>query len=681
MGICGYYADSDKYQHVIAATSDGNLHEIYWSGGAGVSQDVLATLPGIVGICGYYADSDKYQHVIAATSDGNLHEIYWSGGAGVSQDVLATLPGIVSICGYYSFSDGYQHVIAATSDGNLHDIYRVGGGSGLAQEVRVTIPGVISMAGYFADVDNYHHIIVATTDGNVHEVYRMSDGPVGQDTLSSLAGVVGVAGYYAPSDKYQHVIAATADTIHELYFTGAVSKVPNIHQICQQITGMNSPLVIPVTPSDDILLGTYDARVRAFTWGPGFRVITKIIPPDPNDPGRLKPTRITEHHLGKGLIGSVSVQLVNNGTGLGLQANQTTSVVPPGVSRATVRGPFSGSVGFEFHQEGQVIAGDTLLLDVEHGGATAEAACVVVPALPVAVIYQPPISGANGTLLTDDTTGISLTKITSDAMPTTEATSASALIGTIGDFVSAVGGVIAGATDVGEEDVSGTLTAIGASLTAIKDVIPGPGLWGFEVTDSQTTEVTASVGQSWSSSAELGPGNGDLILYLRNVYFAAVRLAREDPTTGTEVTHTMVTPLGFEGTGPLDVLASRLKPGAADPPPDLTPDMRNYLLTFDPVASGNAQAVGQSSRYSFVQRFVEMNPGVKRTLSWSYTINTTAIEELHSIPDSDTGLSGGFASKYSRQGRTVTTELEATGPFSFDVYYDSLFGTFAFRTA
>ena len=35
-----------------------------------VAQDVLANLPGIVGICGYYADSDKYQHLIAATSDG-----------------------------------------------------------------------------------------------------------------------------------------------------------------------------------------------------------------------------------------------------------------------------------------------------------------------------------------------------------------------------------------------------------------------------------------------------------------------------------------------------------------------------------------------------------------------------------------------------------------------------------
>ena len=43
----------------------------------------LATLPGMA--YAGTADSDKYQHVIAATSDGNLHEIYWSGGAGVSR--------------------------------------------------------------------------------------------------------------------------------------------------------------------------------------------------------------------------------------------------------------------------------------------------------------------------------------------------------------------------------------------------------------------------------------------------------------------------------------------------------------------------------------------------------------------------------------------------------------------
>ena len=56
-----------------------------------VEQDRLVTLPGVIGVGGYFATSDGYQHVIAATNDGNIHEIYFKGAViPVYQGILAT---------------------------------------------------------------------------------------------------------------------------------------------------------------------------------------------------------------------------------------------------------------------------------------------------------------------------------------------------------------------------------------------------------------------------------------------------------------------------------------------------------------------------------------------------------------------------------------------------------------
>src|SRR5262249_53879247 len=84
-------------------------------------QGVIANLRRVVSVAGY-ATSDDYQHVIAATEGGDIHEIYWQGGGAPSQGVIASLPGVLSVAGYAT-SDDYQHVIAATEGGDIHEIY------------------------------------------------------------------------------------------------------------------------------------------------------------------------------------------------------------------------------------------------------------------------------------------------------------------------------------------------------------------------------------------------------------------------------------------------------------------------------------------------------------------------------------------------------------------------------
>jgi hypothetical protein len=86
--VAGYYASADHYQHVIVADNFGFLTQINWKPQGlhpkGISDSNLVEnrFSNIVGVAGYYADDDKYQHVIVATNDvakneGTVTEIFW----------------------------------------------------------------------------------------------------------------------------------------------------------------------------------------------------------------------------------------------------------------------------------------------------------------------------------------------------------------------------------------------------------------------------------------------------------------------------------------------------------------------------------------------------------------------------------------------------------------------------
>jgi hypothetical protein len=127
----GYYAAGDGFQHVIVATIDGVVHEVFWKpqdpANPGVGVDQLTTFPAgtIAALAGYYAAGDGFQHVIVATIDGVVHEVFWKpqdpANPGVGVDQLTTFPAgtIAALAGYYADATGYQHVITATTAGRL----------------------------------------------------------------------------------------------------------------------------------------------------------------------------------------------------------------------------------------------------------------------------------------------------------------------------------------------------------------------------------------------------------------------------------------------------------------------------------------------------------------------------------------------------------------------------------
>ena len=192
-----------------------------------VRQGVIAHFRGLVGVAGYVT-GDGFQHVIAATGNGDIHEIYWQGAGEPSQGVLMTLPGVVSVAGYVT-GDGYQHVIAATGGGDIHEIYWQGSGT-VAQGVVATVFNVNRVAGYVTPADGVQHVIASAGFAQIREIFWQGGGQPSEAVLDWDTGhtplVVGVAGYFTASDGFQHVIVACGDDggtpidgdIFEIYF-------------------------------------------------------------------------------------------------------------------------------------------------------------------------------------------------------------------------------------------------------------------------------------------------------------------------------------------------------------------------------------------------------------------------------------------------------------------------------
>jgi hypothetical protein len=169
VGVAGY-SGADGFQHVIVATKDRNVTEIFFKGGGQpIGQDVLRQLNSdIVGVAGY-SGADGFQHVIVATKDRNVTEIFFKGGGQpIGQDVLRQLNSdIVGVAGY-SGADGFQHVIVATHDGNLTDIFFKGGGQPVNQRLLTRLNGLTAMAA-FTDREGLHYLTVGGGDGTLYE--------------------------------------------------------------------------------------------------------------------------------------------------------------------------------------------------------------------------------------------------------------------------------------------------------------------------------------------------------------------------------------------------------------------------------------------------------------------------------------------------------------------------------
>jgi hypothetical protein len=280
-GVAGYYEErmSDNYsmQHVVAATTDGTLHEIHWNSNTGVTspQQFRQQFNGIHSLSGFYTSDDDFQHVIVATENGWLHELYftdpqqaslrsplyklntaagphigmasfyssndtmrhatvggaddilhevvWNAQVTPTEQILATqfhLPDVAAIAGFYALYIHSRDIIVAMQGGSVFDVHYSGGQITTDQLTTFSSP-LVNVAAFVNTDTRDAHVIVLHSSGQLYDYTYTPHQGSGQTTpLVSIANVVDIAAYYSHYDMTCHVIAATRDgNLHEVYYT------------------------------------------------------------------------------------------------------------------------------------------------------------------------------------------------------------------------------------------------------------------------------------------------------------------------------------------------------------------------------------------------------------------------------------------------------------------------------
>ncbi len=294
-GLAGYYSDNDSTQHVVIAMNNedhggtGTLYEIHWKANTGVTNPVLLRqFSKIHSLSGFYTSDDQYQHVIVATEDGWLHELYYMvpdphnvhprsplldytitpgpyigqagfytsdgdnlrhatvGGADsllhevawkadVIENILSNqfrLQEVASIAGFFDLWVHSRDVIVAMKGGDIVDVHYSGGivtGGGSTSDLVTRFdPPPVNVAAFVCPDTHYRHVIVLDSNGDLwdysyqpHQQYKLTHLP----KFTDVTNVADIVGYYSDYDHMRHVIVATRDrNIHEIYYDNVSSE-------------------------------------------------------------------------------------------------------------------------------------------------------------------------------------------------------------------------------------------------------------------------------------------------------------------------------------------------------------------------------------------------------------------------------------------------------------------------
>jgi hypothetical protein len=126
IAIAGFYSDDDKYRHLLVATKDGNVHELFYQPDRGPAESVIASFPGIVDIAGFYNADDHYRAALVGLSDGKLWEVYFqpypkAGHTPHGQSVIYDFGNdpVRSVAGTYMRATGYRRAVVLTQKGRM----------------------------------------------------------------------------------------------------------------------------------------------------------------------------------------------------------------------------------------------------------------------------------------------------------------------------------------------------------------------------------------------------------------------------------------------------------------------------------------------------------------------------------------------------------------------------------
>lgn len=477
---------------------------------------------------------------------------------------------------------------------------------------------------------------------------------------------------------------------------------PVLNQVYNAIKALEAKFPIPQT-SKTYVVGTFDAATGHFTYAIHTEsAISRDTNFDPSVPGGpVKPLHIPIREA-VAIISAVNVENVTlqfnvvNRQGRDfvlsvpgfpdVHAPQGQDFVTLNVAQVRSIESFILTCGKRFMSRGPI----EIYYQIIGAGA------FTIPALPVAIVYAPPLdrnkqnksSWSQGSTIG---TSVSMTS-TRQSSSTTNSDQLSGVKELAGAIKSA-GDAVGKDKDPTAQAISGALNGVSTALSLI------PALIG-------DTTVTSTVGSSSSKQNVLtftvttqntlttnpqsgGPGSGDIIYFLKN--------ARLSWFANNGVLHLAL--LGWDRSSGFVAETLRNSPAQAG----LNPATAQALLGIDPFGSGGPQANLPSSRFRFALD-AELN-GFNETFSAGYTITqqdtSTSIQTTTTVTDvtagllsflgigpsssSDTTLTTTFSSStQNTAGKTIsdTVNLFAAPDeiYGVEIYYDSIFGTFAYRS-
>lgn len=188
--LAGYTWENQGTEHVVYIAQDGTIRELYYDGGWH-GNNLSATrgaLPPASNspLAAYVCEYENTQHVIYVNANGDVQELYYSGGGWASGDPLnlqagATKPASNSaLAGYAAEYERTQHVVYVDDFSVMHEIYRSGnawfetlllesaGSNAIPPRYGTPLAGYAYL---YANVGT-QHVIYVDVNNNVHELYR-----------------------------------------------------------------------------------------------------------------------------------------------------------------------------------------------------------------------------------------------------------------------------------------------------------------------------------------------------------------------------------------------------------------------------------------------------------------------------------------------------------------------------
>ena len=169
--IAGFFSNNDGFRHAICATTNGDVIDLRYGNGA-PTQTVLASLDGIIDIGCFYSQDDKLGHVIVATGEDAISEIYYNGNYNISATSIGTVHGPAKVSAYYADDDRFftRRAQVLATDGRLHEI-RYGLQTDIVHVVLITLDDVGDVGGFYSADDHFRHAVVLNNDGEIHELF------------------------------------------------------------------------------------------------------------------------------------------------------------------------------------------------------------------------------------------------------------------------------------------------------------------------------------------------------------------------------------------------------------------------------------------------------------------------------------------------------------------------------